>query len=125
MDSDKDLLPVPTCIDTRADRQPRSTGISDASRPSRSRSASARAFFLPALALPVLFFCVALGPAEVFGCAARGLLASGLALLSVSLGVFAAHKARRTARAGDPEARRWMLIALLLAVPAAAMLFLA
>jgi hypothetical protein len=78
-----------------------------------------------AAVLPTLFFAVAATPVDVLGCATRGLLALALALLSLIAGVAAAAVARRASRRGEPPANRYVLSALILAIPGVALLFLA
>lgn len=85
---------------------------------------SFRHIVLPALA-PAAFFLVAATPIEVLGCFNRGLLALAVAMVSVIGGLIVAVKGALSRRRGDPNAHWWMLSALILAIPPAALLVLA
>ena len=83
-----------------------------------------RHIVLPALA-PAAFFMVASTPVEVLGCLNRGLIALAIAMVSVIAGLIFAVKGGLGRRRGDPNARWWVLSALILAIPPAALLVLA
>lgn len=85
---------------------------------------SFRHIVLPALA-PAAFFVVAATPIEVLGCFNRGLLALAVAMVSVIGGLILAIKASLGRRRGDPDAHWWVLSAVILAIPPAALLVLA
>ena len=65
---------------------------------------------LPAIA-PLLFFCIEAIPVETIGCRNRGLLAVAVMALQGRM-------------KGDPLAYRWILSALILAIPAVGLLML-
>jgi lysylphosphatidylglycerol synthetase-like protein (DUF2156 family) len=73
----------------------------------------------------VLFFAVAATPVEALGCRTRGLLAFAIALLSVLAGVGAAVMALRGRLRGDRHSHWWAASALVLAIPAVALIILA
>ena len=83
-----------------------------------------RHIILPSLA-PLLFFAVATTPVELLGCRTRGLLAVSIALASVLAGLGAAIMAIKGRLQGDPQPHWWVGSALILAIPAIAVLFLA
>lgn len=83
-------------------------------------SKATKHFALPAIG-PTLFFAAASVPVEVLGCRNRGLIAALLAIVSGILGILAAVRALAgRARGDDPDASLWMVSALILAVPALA-----
>ncbi|HEY7746297.1 MAG TPA: hypothetical protein VIA07_08165 [Desulfuromonadales bacterium] len=75
--------------------------------------------------LPIAFFAVAATPVEVLGCRNRGLLALFIAFVSILAGLAAAVRAVLGRRRGEADAGRWMVSALILAIPPVALLFLA
>lgn len=79
---------------------------------------------LPAL-VPIFFFAVASMPVEVLGCRNRGLLAVMIALAGAlaALGAMIIGTKGRIRR--DPQAHWWVISALVLAIPAIAVLFIA
>lgn len=79
---------------------------------------------LPALA-PLLFFAVAATPVDLLGCRTRGLLAASIALVSVLAGLVAAVIALRGRLRGDRQSLWWVASAVVLAVPAMALIMLA
>jgi hypothetical protein len=79
---------------------------------------------LPSL-VPVFFFAVAATPVEVLGCRNRGLLAVSIALAGVLGTLGAAIMGLRGRIRRDPNSQWWVVSALVLAVPAVAVLFLA
>jgi hypothetical protein len=81
-------------------------------------------FIIPSL-LPIAFFAVAATPVEVLGCRNRGLLALLIAFVSVVAGLGAAIRAAKGRRRGEAEAVRWVVSALILAIPPVALIFLA
>jgi hypothetical protein len=83
-----------------------------------------RHVLLPALA-PAAFLLVASTPVEVLGCFNRGLIALTIAMVSVIGGLIFAVKGGLGRRRGDPGARWWVLSALILAIPPAALIILA
>ena len=83
-----------------------------------------RHIVLPALS-PAVFFLVATTPVEVLGCFNRGLMALGVALVSVAAGLIFAVKCGRSRRRGEPDAHWWALSALILAIPAVGLIILA
>jgi hypothetical protein len=83
-----------------------------------------RHIILPSLA-PLLFFAVATTPVELLGCRTRGLLAVSIALASVLAGLGAAIMAIKGRLQGDSQSHWWVGSALILAIPAIAVLFLA
>jgi len=85
---------------------------------------SFRYVVLPALA-PAAFFLIASTPVEMLGCVNRGLMALGIATVSVIGGLILAVKSRLGRKRGDPDAAWWALSALILAIPPAALLVLA
>lgn len=87
-------------------------------------SPSVRHIALPAIA-SILFFAVAATPAEVLGCRTRGLLALLIALLSALAGLGAAIMAIKGRLRGDPRSAWWIASALLLSMPAVALIVLA
>ena len=78
---------------------------------------------LPPL-VPIFFFAVAATPVELLGCRNRGLLAVSIALAGAlgSLGTAIMGLRGRIRR--DPHAHWWVVSALVLAVPAVAVLFM-
>jgi hypothetical protein len=82
-----------------------------------------RHIVLPSLA-PAAFLLVAVTPAEVLGCFSRGLAALAIAVASVIGGLILAVKGHLGRWRGDPDAHWWMLSALILAIPPAALLVL-
>jgi len=78
---------------------------------------------IPSL-LPIAFFAVAATPVEVLGCRNRGLLALLIAFVSVLAGLAAAVRAVQ-GRRGEADSSRWVVSALILAIPPVALLFLA
>lgn len=85
---------------------------------------SFRHIVLPALA-PAAFFLVAATPVEVLGCFNRGLLALAIAMASVIAGLIVAVKGGLGRSRADTNASWWLLSALILAIPPAALLVLA
>ena len=79
---------------------------------------------LPAF-VPVLFFAVASMPVEVLGCRNRGLLAVSIALAGALGSLGAAIMGLRGRIRRDPNSQWWVVSALVLAVPAVAVLFMA
>ena len=79
---------------------------------------------LPALA-PAAFFLVASTPVEVLGCFNRGLMALSVAMVSVIAGMIFAVKGGLARRRGDPDARWWVVSALILAIPPVGLIILA
>jgi hypothetical protein len=79
---------------------------------------------LPAI-LPALFFLVASTPVEVLGCFTRGLLALLIAFTGLIGGLAAAINAGKQKGARNPKATWWVVTALFLSIPAAALIFLA
>lgn len=83
-----------------------------------------RHVLLPAL-VPLLFLAVAATPVQLLGCRNRGLLALGIAFVSVSAGLYAAARATKLRRSGDPEGQWWLASAIILAIAPIALLILA
>lgn len=83
-----------------------------------------RHVLFPAL-VPVLFLAVAATPVDVLGCRNRGLLALGIAFFSVLTGLYAAVRAGKLRRTGNPEGQWWLATAITLAIAPIALLFLA
>ena len=79
---------------------------------------------LPALA-SVFFFAVASMPVDVLGCRNRGLLAVSIALAGALGSLGAAIMGLRGRIRRDPNSQWWVVSALVLAVPAVAVLFMA
>jgi hypothetical protein len=79
---------------------------------------------IPSL-LPIAFFTVAATPVEVLGCRNRGLLALLIVFVSVLAGLAAAVRAVQGRRRGEADSGRWVVSALILAIPPVALLFLA
>jgi hypothetical protein len=79
---------------------------------------------LPAVA-SIFFFAVAFMPVEVLGCRNRGLLAVSIALAGAMGSLGAAIMGLRGRIRRDPNSPWWVASALLLAVPAVAVLFMA
>jgi hypothetical protein len=79
---------------------------------------------LPALVL-ILFFAVAATPVEVLGCRNRGLLAVSMALAGALGSLGAAIMGLRGRIRRDPNSPWWVVSAMVLAVPAVAVLFMA
>ncbi len=75
--------------------------------------------------MPALFFLVAWTPVAALGCRNRGLLALLIAVTSGLWALAAAIAGARGRLRGDPDASRWAISALVLAVPVVAMLVLA
>jgi hypothetical protein len=78
---------------------------------------------LPALA-PISFFAVASMPVEVLGCRNRGLLAVMIALVGALSGLGAAIMGTKGKMGRDPNAHWRVANALVLALPAVAVLFI-
>jgi len=77
----------------------------------------ARHVLLPALgtaAIVALYFT----PVSVFGCATRGLLAFGVALVSLLAGIVTAVMAIRLGRGAREQASWWILSTIILMMPA-------
>jgi hypothetical protein len=75
---------------------------------------------------PALFFLVGTSPVEILGCRGRGLAALIIAFVSVLAGLGAALMAVKYGRKGEqPRALRWAVSALILAIPPAALIYLA
>lgn len=83
-----------------------------------------RHIWIPAIA-PATFFLVAAMPVEVLGCRNRGLLALLIALVSVLAGLAAAVRGVQGRRRREVDSGRWTVSALILAIPAVALIFLA
>jgi hypothetical protein len=83
-----------------------------------------RHIILPFLA-PLLFFAVAAMPVQTLGCRTRGLIAISIALVSVLAGLGAAIMAIKGRLQGGSHTHWWIGSALILAIPAVAILFLA
>lgn len=83
-----------------------------------------RHILIPAVT-PLLFFVVAATPVEVLGCRTRGLLAFAIALASVLAGLGAAIMAVWGRLRGAPNTHWWAVSALVLAIPAVALIILA
>lgn len=79
---------------------------------------------IPAVA-PLLFFTVAATPVDLLGCRTRGLLAFGIALVSVLAGLGAAVMALKGRLRGDPRSPWWVFSSLILALPALGLILLA
>jgi len=79
---------------------------------------------LPAI-VPALFFAVAATPAEVLGCRNRGLLAGSVALVGALSALGAAIKGLKGRLRGDPHSHWWVISALVLAIPAVAVVIIA
>jgi hypothetical protein len=82
-----------------------------------------RHIILPALA-PAAFLLVALTPVDVLGCFTRGVMALAIAMVSVIVGLILAVKGQLGRWRGSPDAHLWVLSALILAIPPAALLVL-
>jgi hypothetical protein len=83
-----------------------------------------RHILIPAV-VPALFFVVAATPVDVLGCRTRGLLAFVIALAGVLAGLGAAIMAVRGRLRNEPGTPWWVASALVLAIPAVAVLILA
>lgn len=83
-----------------------------------------RHILIPAV-VPALFFVVAATPVDVLGCRTRGLLAFVIALVGVLAGLGAAIMAVRGRLRNEPGTHWWIASALILAIPAAALIILA
>ena len=79
---------------------------------------------LPAL-VPIFFFAVAATPVEVLGCRNRGLLAVSIALAGALASVGAVIRGLKGRIRRDPQAHWWVISALVLAIPAVAVVLLA
>ena len=79
---------------------------------------------LPTL-VPLLFFAVAATPVDLLGCRNRGLVAVSIALAGAMGSLGAAVMGLRGRIRQDPNSWRWVVSALVLAVPAVAVLFMA
>ena len=79
---------------------------------------------LPAI-IPALFFAVAAMPVDVPGCRARGMLAGLIALAGALAGLGAAIKGLKGRLRGDPHSHWWVISALVLAIPAVAVVIIA
>ena len=75
--------------------------------------------------MPVLFLIIVLTPAEVLGCAVRGLIALLIALISGLAGVGAAIIGLKGRVRRDPNAIWWVMSTLILVIPVIAMIVLA
>lgn len=78
---------------------------------------------LPAI-IPALFFAVVATPVEVLGCRNRGLLAVSVALVGVLAALGAAIMGVKGRLRGDPHSYWWIASALILAIPAVAMVII-
>ncbi len=83
-----------------------------------------RHIILPSIA-PLLFFAVVATPVDVLGCRTSGLLAFIIAFASVLSGLAAAIVAVKGRLQGDSPTFWWIGSALILAIPAVAVLILA
>jgi hypothetical protein len=79
---------------------------------------------LPSL-VPIFFFAVAATPVEVLGCRNRGLLAVSIALAGALGSLGAAIMGLKGRIRREPNTRWWVVGALVLAIPAVAVLFMA
>ncbi len=79
---------------------------------------------LPALN-PLLFFAVAATPVDLLGCRNRGLIAVSIALAGALGSLGSAIVGLRGRIRRDPNSQWWVASAMVLAVPAVAVLFLA
>ena len=75
--------------------------------------------------VPIFFFAVAATPVELLSCRNRGLLAVSIALAGALGSLGAAIMGLRGRIRRDPNSHWWVASALLLAVPAVAVLFMA
>ncbi len=82
-----------------------------------------RHILIPAI-IPVLFFGVAATPVEWLGCSTRGLVAIIIAFIGVLAGLAAAIMALRGRLRGEKQSIWWVATALVLSIPAIAVLFL-
>jgi hypothetical protein len=78
---------------------------------------------LPGL-VPILFFTVADTPVDLLGCRNRGLLAVMIALAGMLASLGAAIMGAKGRMRRDPQAHWWVVSALVLAMPAVAVLFI-
>jgi uncharacterized membrane protein YfcA len=78
---------------------------------------------LPGL-VPILFFTVAATPVDLLGCRNRGLLAVVIALAVMLASLGAAIMGAKGRMRRDPQAHWWVVSALVLAMPAVAVLFI-
>jgi len=76
---------------------------------------------LPSIA-PLLIVGLFFTPVDVFGCATRGLMALGIALLSALLAFVAVGRGLYGQRKGDPMSSWWVLSAAILTLPLALLL---
>ncbi len=83
-----------------------------------------RHIILPAI-IPALFFAVAAMPVDVLGCRKRGLLAGLIALAGALAALGAAIMGLKGRLQGDQRANWWMVSALILAIPAVAVVIIA
>jgi hypothetical protein len=83
-----------------------------------------RHIILPAI-VPTLFFAVAATPVDVLGCRNRGLLAGLIVLVGALSALGAAIMGLKGRLHGDPHAHWWIPSALILAIPAAAVVIIA
>ncbi len=79
---------------------------------------------IPAL-VPLLFFAVAAMPVEIVGCANRGLLAVGIAMLGMFAALGAAFAGLKGRPRRDPASRRYSLTILVLIIPGIYILWIA
>ncbi len=79
---------------------------------------------LPAL-VPIFFFAVAATPVEVLGCRNRGLLAVMIALAGALAALGAAIMGAKGRIQRDAQAHWWAISALVLAIPAVAIILIA
>jgi hypothetical protein len=93
-------------------------------KPSASTRAIRRHVLAPAL-MPAVFVLIAVTPVELLGCRLRGLMAAGVALASGIAAVGVAAWGLRCSLKNQPGHAWWMLSAVILAAPVAAMLVLA
>jgi hypothetical protein len=83
-----------------------------------------RHLLLPAV-VPAVFFAVAALPVDALGCRNRGLLAATIALVGSVAGLGAASIGLRGRMRGDLRALWWSASALVLAIPAIAIVLIA
>jgi hypothetical protein len=79
---------------------------------------------LPSL-VPIFFFAVASMPVELLGCRNRGLLAVLIALAGALAALAAAIMGTKGRIKRDPQAHWWAISALVLAIPAVAIILIA